>query len=162
MDESVARSLARWPGVPAVYGWLRLDRRGRWRLRDPGNGAFGTIANEALNAFIARNYASDDAGRWYFQNGPQRVYAALDYTPLVARLEDDRFRDHCGRVFAPEALFVDDEGSVLLACEGTVALLDDRDLLAFVEREAGRIDELPRIARAEVARRFGFDPAPSP
>ena len=162
MDDAVARSLARWPDVPAVHGWLRLDRRGRWLLRDPAAGGFGPVGNSALNAFISRNYAADDAGRWFFQNGPQRVYAALDYTPLVARLEDDRFRDHCGRVFAPEALFVDDEGSVLLAREGTAALLDDRDLLAFVEREAGRIDELPRIARAEVARRFGFDPAPSP
>ncbi|TMH99667.1 MAG: DUF2946 family protein, partial [Betaproteobacteria bacterium] len=28
MDELVARSLAKWPNVPAVYGWLALDRRG--------------------------------------------------------------------------------------------------------------------------------------
>ncbi|MFL6574046.1 MAG: DUF2946 family protein, partial [Burkholderiales bacterium] len=24
MDEIVARSLAKWPNVPAVYGWLSL------------------------------------------------------------------------------------------------------------------------------------------
>lgn len=161
MDDAVARSLARWPDVPAVCGWLRLDRRGRWLLRDPASGSFGRIGNAALNAFISRNYAADAAGRWFFQNGPQRVYVALDYTPLVGRLEGEGFRDHLGRAIAHAEAFVDDEGSVLLACEGTVALLDDRDLLAFVEREGERLDALPRLARAEVARRFGFDPAPS-
>ena len=162
MDDAVARSLARWPDVPAVHGWLRLDRRGRWLLRDPAAGGFGPVGNAALNAFISRNYASDDAGRWFFQNGPQRVYVALDYAPLVARLEGGGFRDHCGCVLAPEAVFVDDEGSVLLGCAGTVALLDDRDLLAFVEREGERLDFLPRVSRAEVPTRFRFDPAPAP
>ena len=33
MDESVIRAMDRWPDVPAVYGWLELDVRGRWRLR---------------------------------------------------------------------------------------------------------------------------------
>ena len=28
MDESVIRALAKWPNVPAVYGWLSLSRRG--------------------------------------------------------------------------------------------------------------------------------------
>src|SRR5258708_3980656 len=32
MDELVARSLAKWPNVPAVYGWLALDRRGEHRI----------------------------------------------------------------------------------------------------------------------------------
>lgn len=161
MDDAVARSLARWPDVPAVAGWLRLDRRGRWLLREPASTAFGPIGNAALNAFIARNYAPDAAGRWAFQNGPQRVYVALDYTPLVARMDGEAYRDHLGRVIERATAFVDDEGSILLACDGTVALLDDRDLLAFAEREGERLDALPRIARAEVARRFGFDPAPT-
>ena len=33
MDDSVIRAMTRWPNVPAVYGWLGLDRRGCWRLR---------------------------------------------------------------------------------------------------------------------------------
>ena len=161
MDDAVARSLVRWPDVPAVCGWLRLDRRGRWLLRDPGSGAFGPVGNAALNAFISRNYEADAKGRWHFQNGPQRVYVALDYTPLVVRMEGEGYRDHLGRAVLRTEAFVDDEGSVLLACEGTVALLDDRDLLAFAELEGERLDALPRVARAEVARRFCFDPAPS-
>ena len=72
MDEVVLRAMAKWPNVPAVYGWLALDRRGNWLIKRE------TIANDGLNAFISRNYLHDEAGQWYFQNGPQRVYVELD------------------------------------------------------------------------------------
>ena len=36
MDPIVRRAIARWPNVPAVYGWLKLDRRGRWSVRTAG------------------------------------------------------------------------------------------------------------------------------
>jgi hypothetical protein len=152
MDEAVARSLARWPNVPAVYGWLELDRRGNWRIKGE------KIGNAALRDFIARNYEADDQGRWYFQNGPQRVYVKLAYTPLVVHFEGDALVDHCGRVFRPRVEFVDEEGSVVVQGEDTAALLDDRDL----ERFADRGDSLPRIQSGDVPTRFRFlrDPAP--
>ena len=69
MDDQVLRSLMKWPNVPDCFGWLALDRRGQWRMRDeftqqnklPGQ----VIKHAALNEFIARNYAcdEDDAGR---------------------------------------------------------------------------------------------------
>src|SRR3954465_15829874 len=93
MDEIVARSLARWPNVPAVYGWLSLDRRGNWRIKGE------KIGNPALREFISRNYQPDERGQWYFQNGPQRVYVSLAYAPLVVHYEGDRVVDHCGRPF---------------------------------------------------------------
>lgn len=161
MDEIVARSLARWPDVPAVYGWLRLDRRGNWLLKVPENGAFERIGNTAFNAFISRNYERDDRGCWYFQNGPQRVYAGLDYTPLVARLDAGRYADHCGRILDPAGgIYVDDGGSVLLAGERGVALLDDRDLGVFEAQAGSALEQFPVIARAEVPARFGFIPDP--
>ena len=152
MDESVVRSMAKWPNVPAVYGWLALDRRGNWLIKGE------RIGNYALREFIGRNYAADAAGRWYFQNGPQRVFVRLAYTPLVVHFEGERLLDQRGRGFAAGEIYLDDEGSVLLAGEGTVALLDDRDL----ERFADGADKLVRIAMAEVAPRFNFvaDPAP--
>lgn len=162
MDETVERSLARWPGVPDVYGWLRLDRRGNWLIRHPATGDFERIGNAALNGFIARNYGRDGDGRWYFQNGPQRVFVALDYTPLVARLEGDRFCDQCGRLFDPLETLLDDEGSVLLAGHDGVALLDDRDLLAFASGLDGDGERLPRIPRDAVPARFRFVAVPSP
>ena len=87
MDEIVLRSMLKWPDVPAVYGWLSLDRRGNWMIKTVA-GRFERIAHAAVREFIGRNYASDPEGRWYFQNGPQRVFVALDYTPWVYRLDD--------------------------------------------------------------------------
>ena len=151
MDEMVIRSLARWPNVPAVYGWLSLDRRGNWRIKGE------KVSNAALREFISRNYEPDERGCWFFQNGPQRVFVSLAYTPLVVHHEGEQLADHCGRPFHPEETLQDEEGSVLVAGAGTVALLDDRDL----ERYAERAEELPRIASADVARRFGFAQDPS-
>ena len=152
MDESVVRSMAKWPNVPAVYGWLALDRRGNWLIKGE------RIGNHALRDFIGRNYESDARGCWYFQNGPQRVFVRLSYTPLVAHFEGERLVDQCGRPFAARETLVDEEGSVLLAGQGSVALLDDRDL----ERFADAAETLAGIPKADVPRRFGFvaDPAP--
>ena len=152
MDEIVARSLAKWPNVPAVYGWLALDRRGNWRIKGE------TIGNAALREFIGRNYQADEKGRWYFQNGPQRVYVSLAYTPLVVRYQGEGLVDHCGRPFVPVEALEDEEGSVLFAGEGTVALLDDRDLARFAEQMPSR----KRLARAEIGPRFGFIADPRP
>ena len=44
------------------------------------------ITHTALNEFISRNYACDSLGRYFFQNGPQRVFVTLDATPWVARI----------------------------------------------------------------------------
>ena len=153
MDEMVARSLAKWPDVPAVYGWLSLDRRGNWLIRSAGaTREFGKIGNRALREFIGRNYEPDAKGRWYFQNGPQRVYVSLAYTPLVVRFEGEGLVDQCGRAFVAAQTLVDDEGSVLLVGSGTVALLDDRDLA----RVADGADSLQCVMRSDVAARFGF------
>jgi hypothetical protein len=153
VDDIVARSLAKWPDVPAVYGWLSLDRRGNWLIKGE------RIGNSALREFIGRNYEADERGCWYFQNGPQRVFVGLAYTPLVVHFEGEQMLDHCARPFAGTASYQDEEGSVLVAGAGTVALLDDRDL----ERYAERADELPRLIKADVPARFGFvqDPAVS-
>jgi len=131
VDDTVKRALARWPGLPAVYGWLALDRRGEWRLRNPASGAFERIGNAALRDFIARNYAVDARGAWYFQNGPQRVYVRLESTPFVYRRDGDGFRDHCGRSAGTiGGVWVDERGAAYLAGAQGVGVLDDRDLLA--------------------------------
>ncbi len=87
MDQAVLDALQRWPDVPAVYGWLSLDKRGRWRLH-PDQGAAQAITNPQILAFMDRNYAADAAGCWFFQNGPQRVYVDLLGAPYILRLDD--------------------------------------------------------------------------
>ena len=152
MDDAVLRSMAKWPNVPDVYGWLSLDRRGNWLLKGE------RIGNAALREFIGRNYAADERGRWYFQNGPQRVFVALAYTPLVVHYEGDQLVDHCGRPFVPALALQDDEGSVLFEGGQTVALLDDRDLARFADQNPSPA----ALNRADVAARFGFVPDPKP
>lgn len=126
MDDSVVRSLVKWPTVANCFGWLALDRRGAWRMRDdyaqdhglPGD----AIKHVALNAFIARNYASDAEGRYFFQNGPQRVYVNLDATPWVVRMMPTgslehpwQFQTQCQTLLNPEAAFIDESGHILIA-----------------------------------------------
>jgi hypothetical protein len=182
MDQAVIRSLAKWPDVPAVYGWLALDARGNWLLRNPANGAFERVGNAALREFIARNYEPDERGRWFFQNGPQRVYVRLAYTPLVFRLDGGVVLDHCGRrAGALAGAWLDERGSLILRADAGVGVLEDRELLAASERlvdasgvRAGTLADaiyfvcpngrvpLGRVASDELPARFGFVADPQP
>ena len=166
MDKDVLRALLKWPDVPAVYGWLLLDRRGEWRLRSSSADAasFERIGNAALRDFISRNYACEEGGGWYFQNGPQRVFARLSYTPRVWRLEAQMLRDHCGRLGeSPLDAWLDEEGSLVLADRHGVGVLDDRDLAHAAEGMRGENisiggfeARLGTIKGSELPRRFGF------
>ena len=62
MDDTVRRALQKWPNVPNVFGWLRLDRRGNWLLKVQLD-QFERISNSAVVAFIGRNYEQDEAGQ---------------------------------------------------------------------------------------------------
>ena len=160
MDESVLRAQLKWPNVPAVYGWLELDRRGAWLIRGE------RIGNPALREFIGRNYAADPAGRWYFQNGPQRVFVRLACTPLVYRLTPEGVIDHCGRPAGELAgAWLDEEGSLYLGARHGVGVLDDRDLGAVADEvAAGRFLGLAvgKTTRAELPARHGFVRDPTP
>ncbi|MCF8199273.1 MAG: DUF2946 family protein [Sulfuritalea sp.] len=119
----------KWPNVPACYGWLALNRRGVWLLKDQ------PITHKGLIDFISSHYGPDPSGNYVFQNGPQAVYVALDYTPYVFRRGiDGQLTAHTG-VAAGEvaAVYLDDNGSVLLKTDLGIGLLDDRDLPAFLE-----------------------------
>src|SRR5690242_16508696 len=116
MDDIVLRGMAKWPNVPAVYGWLALDRRGRWLIKgDP-------VGNSGISAFIGRNYARDDDGRWFFQNGPQRVYVTLEYTPLIYRALEQSggfvLEAHTGaRAAALHGAWIDEHGALIVETE---------------------------------------------
>jgi hypothetical protein len=126
--------MAKWPNVPYCYGWLALDARGTWRMRDeaaqradaPGD----KLTNAALVGFINRNYLRDERGCWYFQNGPQRVYVNLEATPFIARTDPAQgFVLHTGQpMAAPEQAFMLDSGGIVLRAGEQLAQLDDRDV----------------------------------
>ena len=48
MDEIVARAMQKWPDVPNVYRWLRLDRRGNWLVKGRARAADGTPVFERI------------------------------------------------------------------------------------------------------------------
>jgi hypothetical protein len=190
MDEIVLKAMARWPDVPAVYGWLALDRRGQWQLKGD------RIENPAITAFIARNYTVDREGCWFFQNGPQRVFVDLEYTPWVVRLAaPGALVTHTGLTVASVGgVWVDDDGVLVVATEHGPALIDDRDVedlsAAITDRAGGPLDEdalitalerlqqgaagdlllrygnelipLQPIRAADIPTRFAFNPHPAP
>ena len=123
--------MAKWPDVPHVYGWLSLDRRGNWRIKGE------RIANAAVTAFIGRNYAADERGRWFFQNGPQRVFVTLQYTPFVVETSGDApptLESHIRqRIAKVSGAWIDETGALLLRWAAGLGVLSDRDL-AMVSR----------------------------
>jgi hypothetical protein len=129
MDEIVRRAMAKWPDVPAVFGWLALDRRGRWLIRNE------RIGNPLMAEYIGRNYTHDDHGRWFFQNGPQRVFVSLSYTPWVLRLgHTGALTTHTQRpVHDVRSAWIDERGIVLLDTEYGLAMVDDRDVEALAQ-----------------------------
>ncbi|HKA42924.1 MAG TPA: DUF2946 family protein [Burkholderiales bacterium] len=145
MDEIVLRGMAKWPNVPAVYGWLALDRRGQWTIKGE------RIANPTVTAFIGRNFERDERGCWFFQNGPQRVFVRLEYTPLVLRVPGAEsapleLETHTGkRVTTIEGAWLDEEGSLLLLSEHGPGVLHDRDLdrltPCFVDANGNPVEE---------------------
>jgi hypothetical protein len=134
MDDIVKQAMAKWPNVPHCYGWLALDARGGWRMRDehaqqanlPGE----RLNNAALLAFINRNYAVDERGCWYFQNGPQRVYVNLETTPFVARTDPAQgLIVQTGDVLRPlEHAYMTAAGALIVQAGDKVAQIDDRDV----------------------------------
>ena len=149
MDDLVRAALKKWPDVPACRGWLGLDARGDWYLRDErcqAAGAFpavkgSRIEHEQLLGFIGRNYAADDTGAWFFQNGPQRVYVELEAAPWVWRVRQDdagaaHVVSHTGRNVTVGSAWTDERGRLFLAADlglGLVHTLDMLDAATVVE-----------------------------
>lgn len=134
MDEIVKAALQKWPNVPHCYAWLALDARGAWRMRDERSQALDLpgdkIRNVTLTGFINRNYQHDEQGRWYFQNGPQRVYVDLAVTPYIAHTSSEHgFILHTGvPLTGIEKVFLSSEGKLFFISGEILAQLDDRDL----------------------------------
>ncbi len=134
MDDLVNQALARWPNVPSIAGWLKLSSRGDWLLI--GEVASGLkISHRNMRRFIDRNYASDPQGRWYFQNGPQKVFVNLEYTPWVFGLHPVEsgvcLLSHTRIATLPSALYLDEEGNFIFQTPVGPGLLLGTDIEAL-------------------------------
>ncbi|MET0518246.1 MAG: DUF2946 family protein [Burkholderiaceae bacterium] len=138
MDEIVKAALKKWPNVPHCYGWLALDARGDWYMRDEriqAAGAFpqlkgSRINHEKLREFIERNYAADESGCWFFQNGPQRVYVELEAAPWVWRVDEQlQLRSHTGLATTAQACWLDERDRLFLGTPLGLGLVHTVDML---------------------------------
>lgn len=169
MDKLVQQAMAKWPNVPHCHGWLGLDMRGRWFLRDAQVQACGAfpahkgalLEHEKLLAFIGRNYAADAQGQWFFQNGPQRVYVELEAAPFIWRVQaDGSLRSHNGVDATATACLVDEAGHVYLpsaAGLGLVHTLDVPLVADAIERGAWQVQT---VQSADLPQRYGFVRSP--
>jgi hypothetical protein len=135
MDDWVLRALQRWPNVPALFGWLGLDRRGRWLIQGE------SITHPRIVQTINRNYAADEHGRWYFQNGPQRGYMQLASTPWILFVGEDSSSlvTHAGQpVERVTNAYLDEQGALVLLTEHGPGELIGSDLSWALERMSAR------------------------
>lgn len=171
MDDIVRAALKKWPNVPHCYGWLALDARGDWYMRDERiqhAGPFpevkgSRITHDKLRAFIERNYGSDEAGCWFFQNGPQRVYVELEATPWIWRVQPDgQVLSHTGAAAAVQSSWLDEAGRLYLLADLGLGLVHTADMdLAADAVEQGRWAPQD-FQSAELPQRFGFVRKPLP
>lgn len=169
MDEIVRQALAKWPNVPDCYGWLGLDARGQWFMRDDGVQATGPFAqhkgsllrHDKLISFIQRNYEPDSRGCWYFQNGPQRVFVELESTPLICRVSPaGEVSVHTGQTLQVQGVWTDEFGHVYLQSPMGVGLVHSQDVIHAAEQiEQGHWD-LQTLKHQELEQRFGFCRSP--
>ena len=181
MDDIVRQAIAKWPNVPDCHGWLSLDARGNWFMRDdrvqamgafptletPGKpGARGSLLkHEKLIEFIHRNYAGDPSGQWFFQNGPQRVYVELEAAPYIWRLQGDGLGGftataHTGQSAETKNCLLDEHGRVYLQTDLGFGLVHTQDVPLLADAvEQGLWT--PEVVRAtELPARFGFVKSP--
>ena len=174
MDDIVKQAMAKWPNVPDCFGWLGLDGRGDWYLRDDAAqaaGAFNSgeagakgsrLQHEKLIDFIQRNYGADSTGRWFFQNGPQRVYVELQHTPWVWRIEDAGLvHAHTGTRAAIQASYLDESGHLYLLAAQGIGLVHTADMeraALLVEQGVWAPEE---VSIATLETRFGFVRSPA-
>lgn len=141
MDELVLQGQQKWPNVPHAYGYLALSAQGHWHIyaaphTTPDFSAQSRVTSPALQQFIARNYAVDASGCWYFQNGPQRAYVMLEKAPLILHLDEAlQLRSHTQHAIdAISAWYITDTGELYAHSPAGCGLVIGRDVPALAER----------------------------
>ena len=185
MDEIVKAAMQKWPHVPHCHGWLGLDARGDWYLRDEAVQAAGPfpqvkgsrIEHAKLKSFIERNYGADEAGRWNFQNGPQRVYVQLEAAPWVWRVQwpeapeapeapgstaAPTVTSHTGRAAIVASCWLDDEGRLYLGTDLGLGLVHSQDMLDAARAIEQGLWQPEPLASADAPERFGYVRQPRP
>ena len=143
------QSAIKWPNVPDVYNWLMLDERGDWRIKEE------KISHKGLIDFINAHYQADDKGRWFFQNGPQRVFVTLAYTPYVLSIASHDsityFKTQNNVIIkSVDRLWIDNKDRLLVSWKNGIGLVSDRDLPLLADKLTHETEPFDRIDSAEL------------
>lgn len=180
MDDLVKAALKKWPNVPACCGWLGLDARGQWWMRDDRAQACGSfdsgkpgakgsmLKHDKLIEFIGRNYECEAQGSmqgaWFFQNGPQKVYVELESTPLILRVNAHNngfsLATHFGQAVSAHDCLLDEHGHLYLSTALGLGLVHSQDIGPAADIiEAGLWEPKP-VNRLELPAAHGFIKSP--
>ncbi|MDO8457332.1 MAG: DUF2946 family protein [Burkholderiaceae bacterium] len=183
MDDIVRQAIAKWPNVPDCYGWLGLDARGNWYMRDDqaqaagsfsssfspaeatgsGAGKGSLLKHEKLIDFIQRNYEVDARGQWFFQNGPQRVYVELQATPLIWRVDAApafAVASHTGQPARVQRCLVDEWGRVYLETDVGFGLVHTQDMTHAADAVEQGLWVPKEVLACDLPVRFGYVRSP--
>lgn len=173
MDDLVKQAMLKWPNVPHCYGWLGLDARGNWYMRDDAaqaQGAFTSripgakgslLKHEKLVEFIQRNYACDELGQWFFQNGPQRVFVELESTSWVWRVNElGQVHAHDGRTATVQRCVMDEMGWLYLQTDVGFGLVHTQDVQQAANRIESGVWQVEDETRAELPARYHYVMSP--
>ena len=174
MDDIVKQAMAKWPNVPHCYGWLGLDARGNWYMRDDRTQALGPFASGLPGAkgsmlkhlklidFIERNYAVDPQGCWYFQNGPQRVYVELEATPYIWRVDaDGAIRSSAGAPAVLLQCYMDEKGWPYLHTHLGFGLVHTQDVASLAQALELHHWPVQETLSGTLAQQFGYQRSPA-
>lgn len=173
MDDIVRQAMNKWPNVPDCFGWLGLDARGQWLMRDDQVQALGgfqdgpsaakgsVLHHDKLIAFIERNYACNDLGWWYFQNGPQRVYIELADTPFIWRMSDTfEVHAHTGKLAKPWGCWVDESGKAYLETDLGFGLVHTMDVARLAKALDAGIWACQACQSSDLPHNFAYERSP--
>ena len=169
MDDIVRQALAKWPNVPHCYGWLGLDARGNWYMRDDRTQAAGPfpaskgslLTHEKLVDFIHRNYEADERGCWFFQNGPQRVYVELETAPWIWRLgAGPSVTSHTGRTARTRQCILDEQGRLFLDTDIGFGLVHTLDMEQAADAIEAQVWQPRELASSELPSHFAYVQSP--
>ena len=174
MEDTLRQAMPKRPTVPDCYGWLGLDARGQWYMRDDRAQALGSFASgqpgargsvlrhDKLIDFIQRNYEPDARGCWYFQNGPQRVYVELEATPWIWRINDAlQVSSHSGREAQVQHCLLDEQGRVYLGTDLGLGLVHTLDVGHVANAVEAGLWTPTEVASDSLPARFGYVLSPA-
>ena len=169
MDDIVKQALAKWPNVPDCYGWLGLDARGRWFMRDDAAQASGDfpqsrgswLRHEKLIDFIGRNYESDDEGDGSFRtdrSGCTSSWSASVGLAGFAGLPPAvpyRLADQCW------GMSLDEEGRLYIASPQGLGLVHSQDMVLAAEAVEQGVWVPRDVVSADLPAQYGFVRSPA-